>query len=61
MQTGVVLVGSRTGFLLRKTGKDQITLTHILDVGFFFGFESVYYLSFCGTINYVQRRSETFF
>ena len=57
MQTGVVGLVFFSGRLERP----DYPYLYMRRRLFFFGFEYVYYLSFCGTINYVQRRSETFF
>ena len=63
MQTDVelplLLVGSRTGFLLRKTEKTRLPLFVYDTLGFFFGFLSTCTIVFLWY--YVQRRSETFF
>ena len=47
---------SRTGFLLRKTGKTRLPLFVYETSAFFFGFEYVYYLSFCGTMCNVGQK-----
>ena len=60
MQTDVelplLLVGSRTGFLLRKTEKTRLPLFVYDTLGFFLGFWVRALLSFCGTMYNVGQR-----